>query len=1047
MRLAKISVILVFLVPLALVVLPLLPSARVVGQGSGLAAPTGVEASDGVYINKVGVSWDTIRGAASYRIFRNTVNNPATATDIGSTPAFTFFDTTATAGQTFFYWVRAENGSNVSNMSAADQGVRAVGTQQGPIPPLEPPPVPAGNPLTATKAYLGKTLFWDEQLSSTKTVSCGTCHIANRGGSDPRSVVGSLNSTNPGPDNIFNSADDITASPGVATKQADGSYVLSALYAMRPQVTGRKANSFVDAAYPGLLFWDGRATGAFRDPITNAVILNAGGALESQAAGPPLSSVEMAHSGRDWNQTATQIAVSKPLALASNLPPALETWIGGRSYPELFAEAFGTSDVTPARIIMAIATYERTLYSDRTPFDRVVMGLETLTAAEQRGRGVFNANGCNVCHGGNLFTDNAFHYTGVRPQNDDTGRFQVTGNNGNRGQFRTPSLRNVEMRGPFFHNGRTQTIENVVSFYNRGGDFNAPNKAPGVRPLGLTAGQQADLAAFMKRPLTDPRVANNLPPFDRPTLYTESNRVPEIIGAGVPGSGSVVPQPVALEPPLAGNTSFTVGMTGGLGGASAVLVIDSQDPGTGPGIPATAFFARRQVTLGGSGNGNGFASATLSIPNDVGLLGLTLWGRWYVNDLGAPGGVAVTPAFRFTVFGTAPTAGTVQFNSALFAASEGEGAALVAVTRTGNTDLPVTVDFNTSDSTAQQRTDYALSTGTLSFAAGESSKTFTVLITDDAYVEGNETINLNLTNATGGSAIGLNSAATITISDNDTTPPIINPTDAAGPFVTQHYHDFLARVPDAPGLDYWTNQITACGTDQSCINARRVGVSNAFFFEQEFQQTGAYVYRLYRAAFGNNQPFPNPDTDNQTEAKKLPGYAVFMADRARVVGGASLADSQLALANAFAQRQAFLAKYPNTLTGAQFVDALLSTLQTDLGVNLTSQRDILISQFNSGGRGAVLYRLADDNAQSNPVNNRAFVDAEYNRSFVFTQYGGYLRRDSDVAGYLFWLNVVNQFPLRSAASQNGMVCAFITSTEYQQRFSSVVTHSNSECGQ
>src|SRR5207244_2280988 len=101
--------------------------------------------------------------------------------------------------------------------------------------------------------------------------------------------------------------------------------------------------------------------------------------------------------------------------------------------------------------------------------------------------------------------------------------------------------------------------------------------------------------------------------------------------------------------------------------------------------------------------------------------------------------------------------------------------------------------------------------------------------------------------------------------------------------------------------------------------------SNAFFYELEFQQTGAYVYRLYREAFGNNQPFPNPDNSNTTEARKLPNYAVFVADRARVVGGTSLAQAQLTLANAFVQRPEFLMKYSASLTGPQFVDALLAT--------------------------------------------------------------------------------------------------------------------------
>jgi hypothetical protein len=94
----------------------------------------------------------------------------------------------------------------------------------------------------------------------------------------------------------------------------------------------------------------------------------------------------------------------------------------------------------------------------------------------------------------------------------------------------------------------------------------------------------------------------------------------------------------------------------------------------------------------------------------------------------------------------------------------------------------------------------------------------------------------------------------------------------------------------------------------------------------------------------------------------------------------------------------------------------------------------------------VLYRLADDNVQTNPITNRAFIDAEYNRAFVTTQYFGYLRRDADIGGFLFWLGQVNGGSPRDTAKQHAMVCSFITSVEYQQRFSSVVTHSNADCG-
>jgi hypothetical protein len=93
----------------------------------------------------------------------------------------------------------------------------------------------------------------------------------------------------------------------------------------------------------------------------------------------------------------------------------------------------------------------------------------------------------------------------------------------------------------------------------------------------------------------------------------------------------------------------------------------------------------------------------------------------------------------------------------------------------------------------------------------------------------------------------------------------------------------------------------------------------------------------------------------------------------------------------------------------------------------------------------VLYRLADDNAQTNPINNRALIDAEYDRAFVATQYFGYLRRDADIGRFLFWLGQVSNAPLRDVSKQHAMVCSFITSTEYQQRFGTAVTHSNGDC--
>lgn len=654
MRTLKLSAVCLFLLALSLPVCQkFFPGFVVLGQGgSSITAPTSVTASDSSYSTKVGLTWDPVRGATLYRIFRNTANDPNTAAVVGTTVEAAFFDPTAVSGQTYFFWVRGENGSVIGDLSQPDQGTRGNGvTNFGPVPPLNPPPVPPGNPITAAKVFLGKTLFWDEQLSSTRTVACGSCHFSTNGGSDSRSS-NSTRSRNPGADGVFGTADDVFASPGVPSNIFDGTYSWSTTYGFAEQVTGRKSRSYVDAGYANLLFWDGRASGTFTDPISGNVVLQNGAALESQVLGPPVSSAEMGHTNRDWNDVAARVLVSRPLALSPAIPAGLNTWIGTRSYPDLFQEAFGTADITPARIALAIATFERTVYSDRTPFDAAVSQIAPLTAAETRGQGVFNASRCNVCHAGSLFSDNQFHNIGLRPQTEDTGRFAITGNPGDMGEFRTPSLRNVELRAPYFHNGHMASLVDVVEFYNRGGDFDAPNINHNlIRPLNLSPQQKSDLIAFLSRPLTDPRVATASGPFDRPTLYAESNRVPQIVGTGIAGSGGQVPQPTAIEPPLLGNPSFTVGVSNALGQAQAVLVINSSDPGAGPTIPASGSLTRRVVQLSGSGAGQGFGSVALQIPSDTALIGTTFWGRWYVPDANAPGGTAVTPAFRFTIFG------------------------------------------------------------------------------------------------------------------------------------------------------------------------------------------------------------------------------------------------------------------------------------------------------------------------------------------------------------------------------------------------------------
>ena len=209
----------------------------------------------------------------------------------------------------------------------------------------------------------------------------------------------------------------------------------------------------------------------------------------------------------------------------------------------------------------------------------------------------------------------------------------------------------MELRGSYFHNGQFTTLEQVVAFYNRGGDFNAPNKPPVIHPLGLNAQQQADLVAFLKRPLTDVRVGTESERFDRPTLYTESSRVPQITGSGRVGSGGFTPQIKSISPPMVGNPNFTVSISGAEGNAAAVLVIDAADPEVGTSIPVSGSFARISANTQNTGDGNGWASISIPIPDSANVVGKTFFARWYIEDAGAANGFSVSQAVQFTTFG------------------------------------------------------------------------------------------------------------------------------------------------------------------------------------------------------------------------------------------------------------------------------------------------------------------------------------------------------------------------------------------------------------
>jgi len=327
------------------------------------------------------------------------------------------------------------------------------------LPPgvLEPI-VPPENPVTTEKVELGKKLYFDARLSKDGTVACATCHAPQSGFADPR---------------------------GTATSLGVGG-----------QLGSRNTPSSLNAAFYSAQFWDGRAA-----------------TLEEQALQPITNPVEMAL--KDLGELEQKVGA---------LP----------EYAPLFQAAFGDAKVSAERIGQAIASFERTLISVKAPIDRFLAGDKTaISASAQRGWELYNTKArCNNCHGHvesfPFFTDDLFHNIGVGVKNVDfeavarrvanvdpddadaidklaladaeasaLGRYLVTRQRKDVGAFKTSGLRNIALTPPYFHDGSAKTLDEVIELYNRGGDAN-PFLDGGMRPLGLTAQEKADLVELMK---------------------------------------------------------------------------------------------------------------------------------------------------------------------------------------------------------------------------------------------------------------------------------------------------------------------------------------------------------------------------------------------------------------------------------------------------------------------------------------------------------------------------------------------------------------------
>jgi cytochrome c peroxidase len=239
---------------------------------------------------------------------------------------------------------------------------------------------------------------------------------------------------------------------------------------------GRRTPTILNLAWAGALFWDGRSE-----------------TLEEQCLGPIRSTAEM-------NQPLDELVME-----LQSIP----------EYRGLFEGAYPGEGISQQTIAKAIATYERTIVSGTSPFDRWVEGDENaVSEASKRGFLLFATKAaCAECHSGWRFTDDSFYDIGV--EGDDLGRaVQIPDVTLMQYAFKTPTLRNVDRRHPYMHNGTETTLEEAIELYDQGGRRKRPSLSSLIKPLDLSREEKADLVAFL-RTLTSVDKTAEIPPMPR----------------------------------------------------------------------------------------------------------------------------------------------------------------------------------------------------------------------------------------------------------------------------------------------------------------------------------------------------------------------------------------------------------------------------------------------------------------------------------------------------------------------------------------------------
>jgi len=226
---------------------------------------------------------------------------------------------------------------------------------------------------------------------------------------------------------------------------------------------GRHSPTVINSGFFALQMWDGRKK-----------------SLEDQATGPIGASGEM---NQDYDSLIKELKA---------LP----------GYVSLFDKVFGKSSITMSNIAKAIATFERSVVSKNSPYDKYWAGKKSaMSKSAVNGMNLFFGKAkCSICHNGPVFTDSGFHNIGVKaegPLKVDLGRYNETKAGFDKGAFKTPGLRSISQSAPYMHNGTEATLEDVVAFYDRGGDVKE-NLSPFITPLGLNAQEKKALVDFLK---------------------------------------------------------------------------------------------------------------------------------------------------------------------------------------------------------------------------------------------------------------------------------------------------------------------------------------------------------------------------------------------------------------------------------------------------------------------------------------------------------------------------------------------------------------------